>query len=112
MAETETIITLGGKRYAIRPLTIGQLSKILPAFAKAYAMQGEGAVDAALTIIAAALARDHAELTMNDLMGHEATVPELLAATTTIGRLSGLKILTPEELAKLAASGETRPATP
>lgn len=85
-----TTITLGGRFYALRPLTLGQLRGVLPAFARAAGLANEEAIDAAADIIAAALTRDHPALTREALLGIETTPAELIAAVDAIARLSGL----------------------
>jgi len=85
-----TTITLGGRDYAIRPLTLGQLRVVLPAFARAATLGAADGVDAAIDILAAALARDHRDLTREALLEVEATPHELAAAVVRIAALSGL----------------------
>lgn len=85
-----TTITLGGRGYALRPLTLGQLRGVLPAFARAAGLANEDAIDAAIDIIAAALTRDHPALTREALLGLETKPVELIAAVDAIARLSGL----------------------
>ena len=83
-------ITLGARSYAIRPLTLGQLRIVLPAFARAAKLSAADGIDAAIDILAAALARDHASLTREALLEIEATPHELAAAVAQIAELSGL----------------------
>jgi hypothetical protein len=85
-----TTITLGGRAYALRPLTLGQLRGVLPAFARAAGLAQEDAIDAAIDILAAALTRDHPALTRDALLGIEMKPAELIAAVDAIARLSGL----------------------
>lgn len=86
----QTTITLGGRSYALRPLTLGQLRRVLPAFARAAGLVREEAIDAAIDILAAALERDHPALTRDALLGIEMRPAELIAAVDAIARLSGL----------------------
>lgn len=97
-----TTITLSGRSYALRPLTLGQLRRVLPAFARAAGLEREEAIDAAIDIVAAALERDHPALTRDALLGIEMRPVELIAAVDAIARLSGL---VPDEAGD-AASGE------
>ncbi len=91
LADTEgATIRLGGADYAVRPLTLRQLRSVLPAFARAGAIGAEDGVDAAIEILAAALSRDHPDVTRDRLLDTEASVQELAAAVTTVARLSGL----------------------
>ena len=83
-------VTLGARRYSIRPLTLGQLRVVLPAFARAARLSAADGIDAAIDILAAALARDHASLTRDALLEMEATPHELAAAVAQIAELSGL----------------------
>ena len=83
-------IHLGGADFAVRPLTLRQLRSMLPAFARAGAIGAEDGVDAAIEILAAALSRDHPEITRERLLDTEASVQELAEAVTTVARLSGL----------------------
>jgi predicted transcriptional regulator len=83
-------IRLGGMDFAVRPLTLRQLRTVLPAFARAGAVGAEDGVDAAIDILAAALSRDHPEITRDALLDTEASVRELAEAVTTVARLSGL----------------------
>lgn len=85
-----TRITLSGKSFMLRPLTLGQLRTILPAFARAAGLQREEAVDAAIDILAAALSRDAPEVTRATLLDWEMLPVELIAAVDAIARLSGL----------------------
>jgi hypothetical protein len=85
-----TTITLGGRRFALRPLTLGQLRRVLPAFARAASLAQEEAIDAAIDILAAALERDHAAMTRDVLLDVELRPAELIAAVDAIARLSGL----------------------
>jgi len=83
-------IRLGGADFAVRALTLRQLRSVLPAFARAGAIGAEDGVDAAIEILAAALSRDHPEITRETLLDTEASVQELAEAVTTVARLSGL----------------------
>jgi hypothetical protein len=87
---TMTTIVLGGRRFALRPLTLGQLRRVLPAFARAAGLAQEEAIDAAIDILAAALERDHPALTRDALLDFEMRPAELVAAVDAIARLSGL----------------------
>jgi hypothetical protein len=103
-----TTITLGGRRFALRPLTLGQLRSVLPAFARAAGLANEEAIDAAIDIIAAALERDHPAFDRDALLGIEMRPAELIAAVDTIARLSGLVAEEPGPLGQAQALGEER----
>src|SRR5690348_6331839 len=94
-----TTITLAARDYAIRPLTLGQLRIVLPAFARAAKLNAADGIDAAIDVLAAALARDHRDLTRDALLELEATPHELATAVARIAALSGL-------VPKDGASGE------
>lgn len=85
-----TTIALGGRRFALRPLTLGQLRRVLPAFARAAGLANEEAIDAAIDVLAAALERDHAAMTRELLLNIELLPAELISAVDAIARLSGL----------------------
>jgi hypothetical protein len=85
-----TAIILGGRTYTLRPLTLGQLRIILPAFARAAALGNRDSVDAAIDIIAAALSRDAPEMTRAVLLESEILPAELIRAVDAVARLSGL----------------------
>lgn len=86
----DATIALGGRDYAIRPLTLGQLRVVLPAFARAAKLNAADGIDAAIDILAAALARDHRDLTRDALLELEMLPAELAAAVAQIAALSGL----------------------
>lgn len=83
-------IVVGGRKFALRPLTLGQLRRILPAFARAAGLATEEAVDAAIDILAAVLSRDAPEMTRAALLAVEMLPAELVAAVDAVARLSGL----------------------
>ncbi|HEV2263734.1 MAG TPA: hypothetical protein VGR79_04295 [Stellaceae bacterium] len=83
-------ITLGTRDYTIRPLTLGQLRVVLPAFACAAKLNAVDGIDAAIDILAAALARDHRDLTRDALLELEMLPAELASAVARIAELSGL----------------------
>lgn len=89
-------ITLARKAYPVRPLTLGQLRRLSIGIRKAPPADPEAAeewaFDQALDVIAAALERDHPEVTRAALLGLEATLPEMNAASLAILRLSGLVV--------------------
>ncbi|MDE2166539.1 MAG: hypothetical protein KGJ66_09410 [Alphaproteobacteria bacterium] len=94
-----TTITLGSCDYAVRPLTLGQLRVVLPAFARAAKLNAADGIDAAIDILAAALARDHRDLTRDALLELEMLPAELAVAVARIAELSGL-------VPRAGASGE------
>ena len=99
-----TTITLGGRRFALRPLTLGQLRQVLPAFGRAAGLAQEEAIDAAIDILAAALTRDHPAIDRVALLDLEIRPAELIAAVDAIARLSGLVAEEPGPLDAAAVS--------
>jgi hypothetical protein len=91
MAEPVTI-TLGGRSFTLRPLTIGQFRQIYPAIFKGAGLASDEGYDQAIRCIAAALGRDHPEMTLDAVLGLETTTGELAAAFIAVMRLSGLKM--------------------
>jgi len=85
-----TVIKLAGRDFTLRPLTLGQLRVVLPAFARAAGLAREEAIDAAIDILAAALSRDTPEMTRAALLATEMLPAELIAAVDAIAKLSGL----------------------
>jgi len=85
-----TTITLSNRDYAIRPLTLGQLRVVLPAFARAAKLGAADGIDAAIDILAAALSRDHRDLNRDALLELEMLPAELASAVARIAELSGL----------------------
>ncbi len=83
-------VTLGGRAFTLRPLTLGQLRTILPAFVRAANLADAESIDAAIDILAAALSRDAPEMTRDALLGTEILPAELIAAVDAVARLSGL----------------------
>lgn len=84
-----TTITLGGKSFTVRPLTMRQLRIVFPAFAKVGGALGPESVDAAVTIILAGISRDAPDMTTDTVLDLEAPVPAIIAAVRTIAEISG-----------------------
>ena len=85
-----THITIARRVFALRPLTLGQLRVVLPAFARAAGLAKEEAIDAAIDILVAALSRDTPDITRAVLLEMEMLPAELILAIDAIARLSGL----------------------
>jgi hypothetical protein len=100
-------ITLEGKDYAVRPLTLGQVEDLRIALVEALPDNEQEQVRweyrRNLGVIAAALSTDHPDVTVGTLKNMRATRDEVSAAVDKIIELSGLK---PKE----PASGEALPA--
>ena len=86
---TETI-RLGGREFALRPPTLGQLRQLLDALDDMAGASGGGLIDAAARLVRAGLAASHPELTVAALLDCAATLPELNAAVAAILRMAGL----------------------
>jgi hypothetical protein len=80
-------IRLGSREWPVRPLTLRQVQEIEPILMSS-ASEAKGNVAAALTIVAIALGRDHADAAAS-LGDIEATAPEIGAAMATVLRLGG-----------------------
>src|SRR5947199_3383271 len=104
---TETI-TLGGRDFALRPLTLGQLRHLLDALDAMAGASGGGLIDAAAKLVAAGLAASHPELTVEAVLDCAASLSELNAAVAAILRLAGLhpKELDPGEAEPVARATE------
>jgi len=98
---TETI-GLGGHRFEVRPLKLGQLRHLLDALEGMAGKSGGALIEAAAQIVMAGLGPAHPDLTREAVLDFEATFEELNAAVTAILRVAGLH---PMEYAK----GEARP---
>jgi hypothetical protein len=101
MSEPVTIV-LGGRSFAVRPLTIGQFREIYPAVFKGAGLASEEGYDQAIRCIAAALQRDHPAMSVDALLDLETNIDELSRAFIAIMRLPGLNM--GEAVAGLAAS--------
>jgi hypothetical protein len=95
-------ITLGERRFEIRPLKLGQLRRLLDALEAMAGKSGGGLVAAAAEIVAAGLAPSYPEVTAETLLDLEAGLDDLNAAVAAILRAAGLR---PAE----GAPGEARP---
>ena len=85
------MITLGGRRFDLRPLKLGQLRHVLDALDGMAGKSGGGLIEAAAHIVAAGLAPAHPDLTADSVLDLEATVDELNAAVAAVLRIAGLR---------------------
>lgn len=99
MSET---ITLGGRRFEIRPLKLGQLRHLLDAIEGMTGKSGGALIEAAARIVTAGLAPAHPDLTADAVLDLEATFAEFNAAVSAILRIAGLK-------PQVDAMGEAQP---
>jgi hypothetical protein len=91
---TETI-KLGGREFAVRPLTLGQLRHLLDALDEMAGASGGALIDAAAKLVKTGLAAAHPELTVEAVLDCAASLPELNAAVAAILQMAGLH---PKEL--------------
>lgn len=85
-----TEIALGAKTYTIKPLTIRQLTTVLPIFIEQANKTLPERLMGRVTIIATALARDYPEMTEEAILDTEAPMKHLTEAVRKIGILSGI----------------------
>ena len=86
---TETV-TLGGRDFTVRPLTLGQLRPLLDAVDALSGSVAGAMIDAAAKILHAGLGAAQPELTLDDVLALEATVPEINTAVAAVLRVAGL----------------------
>ncbi len=103
-------ITLAGKNYDIKPLTLGQLRTLAVLQRRPYSddpgtAEGE-AFDSMVGKISAALSTSHPEMTAEKIFAMEITFGELVAANRTILEASGL-IVSKDTPAGEAQAGAT-----
>ena len=84
------MIRLGGREFALRPLTLGQLRHLLDALDEMAGASGGGLIDAAAKLVKTGLAAAHPELTVEAVLDCAANLPELNAAVAAILHLAGL----------------------
>ena len=102
MSET---IALGGRRFALRPLRLGELRPLLDALDAMTGKSGGALIDAASALVHAGLAGANPELQLNDILDLEATIDELGSAVGAILRIAGL--VPPGEAQPVASAGVT-----
>jgi hypothetical protein len=88
MSET---ITLGGRRFEIRPLKLGQLRHLLDALEEISGKMGGAVIESAAKIVAVGLGPAYPDLTAEAILDLEATVDELNTAVAAILLLAGLR---------------------
>ena len=86
---TETIM-LGGREFALRPLTLGQLRHLLDALDEMAGASGGALIDAAAKLVKAGLAAAHPDFTVEAVLDCAASLPELNAAVAAILHMAGL----------------------
>ena len=86
---TDTI-TLGGREFRLKPLTLGELRPLLDALDAASGAVGGTMIEAAARVLHAGLAAANPGLVVDDLLALEATVPELNRAVAAVLQAAGL----------------------
>lgn len=85
-----TVVTLAGREFAIRPLTLGQLKVVIEVVAGLPGKGGGELVEAAARIIQAGLSRGDPAVTLDAVLAMEASLDEVNAAVATILKAAGL----------------------
>jgi hypothetical protein len=113
------IVTLGGRRFEIRPLKLGQLRHLLDALEEMTGKSGGALIEAAAGVVTAGLAPAHPDLTADAVLDLEATIEELNAAVAAILRIAGLHpagearpVASPEEIPGSSSAPFTAPSPP
>jgi hypothetical protein len=108
------MIRLGGREFALRPLTLGQLRHLLDALDEMAGASGGALIDAAAKLVKAGLAAAHPDLTVAAVLDCAASLPELNAAVAAILQMAGLhpKALDQGEAGPVANGATTGAATP
>ena len=84
------MIRLGGREFALRPLTLGQLRHLLDALDEMSGASGGALIDAAGKLVKTGLAAAHPELTVEAVLDCAVSLPELNAAVAAILQMAGL----------------------
>jgi len=87
---TESIF-IGGRRFELRPLKLGQLRQVLDALEAMGGQSGGALIAAAAQVVAAGLAPAHPDVSAETLLDLEAGVDELNAAVAAVLRTAGLR---------------------
>jgi hypothetical protein len=83
-------VTLGGRKFQVEPLRLGQLRALLDALDDLSGKRGGAMVDAAARVIQAGLSQAMPELTLDGVLELEATMDEVTAAVAAILAVAGL----------------------
>ncbi|HEV2334986.1 MAG TPA: hypothetical protein VGS13_05780 [Stellaceae bacterium] len=86
---TETV-TLGERRFEVRPLKLGQLRHLLDALDEMTGKSGGALIEAAARVVTAGLAPAQPELDPDAVLDLEASIEELNAAVAAVLRIAGL----------------------
>lgn len=93
-SKAETLV-LGGRKFELRPLKLGQMRGLLDALDGMAGKSGGALIDAAAEVVVAGL--PHAELSAEAVLDIEATVDQLNDAVATVLRNAGLRSVPPGE---------------
>ena len=85
------MIELGGRRFELRPLKLGQLRHLLDALEEMTGKSGGGLIEAAAKVVAAGLQPAHTGLDAEAVLDIEAGIDELNAAVAALLRTAGLQ---------------------
>lgn len=110
---TGAVLQFGGREFAIRPLTLGQLRQLLDVIADLPGKSGGALIDVAAQIIGAGIARCEPGLDVAAVLAMEASLDEINDAVATILRLAGLGPVEakPGEPAPVATAEPSSPAS-
>ena len=114
---SDTVI-LGGRRFTLRPLKLGQLRHVLDALEDMTGKSGGGLIEAAARVVAAGLAPADPDLTPDAVLDLEATVAELNATVAAILEIAGLRageaqpVASPGQLPGSSSAPSTVPSPP
>lgn len=86
---TDTI-TLGGREFRLKPLTLGELRPLLDALDAASGAAGGAMVEAAARVLHAGLAAANPGLALDEMLALEAGIGELNDAVAAVLRVAGL----------------------
>lgn len=103
-------VTLGSRKFQLRPLKLGQLRELLDALDEMSGKSAGALVEAAARVVAAGLAPAHPDLTPETILDLEAGVDELNAAVAAVLQVAGLRAREPQEgeARPVASPGQTR----
>ncbi|HZK91171.1 MAG TPA: hypothetical protein VFC56_13580 [Stellaceae bacterium] len=88
---TEATIHLGGRKFTIEPLRLGQLRALLDALDDLSGKTGGAVIDAAARVIQAGLVRAHPGLTLDAVLELDATMDEVTEAVAMVLTVAGLR---------------------
>jgi hypothetical protein len=115
---TESMI-LGGRRFEIRPLKLGQMRRLLDALDDMTGKSGGALIEAAARVVTAGLAPAHPDLTADAVLDLEATIEELNATVAAVLRVAGLTqsgeaepVASPEKPSEDSSAPFTAPSPP